>query len=239
MDGRASKDATTALILQMEARIRALEASLYATCMVPTRHPAVQESKHAITNYINITKADPWGHGLGGADALVGAAFMKGMARTPLPDGADPPLQCRQAAVILIAMLALTQDLRFLHEWITHFVVADLHGNREGTSLVIFKLDGRMLLPDPGDEANMVIQAVEQAIVTGQWDRVAAVASLSYTYQDGEPTPVGNRSGISIQKLLMSVMCATGGTRPTGRAPRGPLARQIKGKGKGKDGKGK
>jgi len=223
------------LVLQLEARIRSLEASMYITMFVPMAHRAVVEMMLALRTYQAITKEHPFDHGLGGAEGVLFLALLKGLVNTPLAPSVDLGIESRMAALCLLYATILAMPPAMIGEFATHLVVAELQGARKGFAIVSFKVDGSMTLPMIPEHLQLCRAAAAAAFETNSIAELLKLAPRSFTMEDGEPVAVG--TAISVQKIITTLVSTTGGSRAVGRAPASGQARVVKGKGKGRKGK--
>ena len=167
---------------------------------------------------------------------MVGGAFLNGVCKRPLPDGTDQGIQARMAGVVMLCRVFQPMTPVIISQTIKHFVVVHLQGERQGQALVVFHLAGRISLPTTSTDVATARTAVESAFATS-CQELDAMIGRAFSLDMGEAIPSGATS-ISLNKMLLAVLCSTGGTRPESRAPRGGVFRNMKGKGKGK-GRGK
>ena len=139
----------------------------------------------------------------------------------------------RQAALTIFVakLLQLPHDL--LPCFITHFSVVELPGDSK-QALVVWAIEGSISIPS-SDQLAPVMMTIHQGFASKGPAPIAALSGASFEIMDGMPVHSGNR-GIPVAELLNTLLCSTGGTRASGRAPRGGAAKQLKGKGKGKQG---
>ena len=179
-----------------------------------------------------MTKANPMGHGLGGPEGVLFAAMPKGIASTPLPGGSDPGIQARFAAAVLLYTAVRELPPVVVGEFATHVVIAELQGNRKGTAIISFKIDGRPTLPTHPTDLTTCRAAVEAAFATDSVTALSKLAPSCFHLEDGVPVPPTGH-GVEI-RMLATLMCVTGGTKAPGKAPAGAQVRVVKGKGKSK-----
>jgi len=224
------------IVLQLEARIRVLEAIAFITIKMNPDHPAVVAALAAKEAYFAAAKIDPQNHGQGAPHGLTAAAFLRALATTPLPSGLDAATKGRFAAIFLMTAQLLRLPFENVFCYCDHFQVATvpIEGGRH-MALVQFCFAGTLSLPDPA-QLDAVIATIEQAYKAGEWGPVIASADLCFTYEDGIPYGSGARAH-EINRVLTTVLCSAGGVKAT-KAPRGGAAKALANKGKGK-GKGK
>ena len=224
--------ATERALLQLDSRQRTVEHILFDAVLMPSQHPAVVAGEEALTMYNARTQLSPAGHGLGGSEGVVGGAFLNGMCRQALPDGSDDGIQARMAGVAMLCKYFQDKTPITIGRTIKHFTVVQLQGDRVGTALVIFHLQGRISLPTTPQDLQTAKLAVDSAFSSSTAE-LDAMIGRAFSNDYGEILPAGDRS-ISLNKMLLAVLCSTGGVRPDGRAPRGGAFRNFKGKGKGR-----
>ena len=199
--------------------------------MMPTPHLAPTGALGGLNVYRTATAANPTGHGLGGGETCMMPPFLRGLALTECPDAS---LITRRAALCLIAALALSQTSAAVSLWVNHLVVAQLQGQRVGTTLCIWDVDGTITLPSAHDAA-LILQLSPAVLISEDMSPLNAFTAASFTLEDGVPCASGR--ALKITNLIRSVACSTGGTAPMGRAPPSIAEGNVrKGKGKGRKG---
>jgi len=224
--------ATERALLQLDSRQRTVEHILFDAVLLPSLHPAVVAADEALAMWTARTQLNPTGHGLGGSEGVVGGAFLNGMCKQALPDGSDDGIQSRLAGVAMLCKYFQDKQPIIIGQTIKHFVVVHLQGDRVGQALVVFYLQGRMSLPTTPEDLRTAKLAVESAFANNTVE-LDAMIGRAFSVDYGEVLPAGDRS-IALNKMLLAVLCSTGGVRPEGRAPRGGAFRNFKGKGKGR-----
>ena len=225
------------LALQLEARMRAAEHSLYTMCFLPVGHQGVQLALAADAGWRTAALANPAGHGLGGGEGLRCAAFLRGAILEAVPVGTDTGVLARRAALVLVYAHLRQLDQIQVAELCTHFSVAPLEGNRKGQAIVAWKLDGRISPPPGAGQLDACDVAISAAFASDSIAPLMGIIPRSFTTIHGEFLPA-TAPGISLDKVLLGYLCTTGGSRSNGKAPPSAQARRVRGKGKGK-GRGK
>ena len=225
------------IVLQLEARIRVLEAIAFITVKMNPDHPAVVAALAAKEAYFAAASVDPQNHGQGAPHGLTAAAFLRALATTPLPQGLDAATRGRFAAIFLMTAQLLRLPFENVFCYCDHFqvVTVPIDGGKH-MALVQFSFSGTLSLPDPS-QLDAVIAIIEKAYKVGEWQPVISSADMCFTYEDGIPYGSGARSH-EINRVLTTVLCTAGGVKAT-KAPRGGAAKALATKGKGKGGKGK
>ena len=224
---------TRRMLLQLDARTRAAERILFSSVTVPTSHLGVVAGLGALRQYNVLTKAKPTDHGLGGSEGMVGAAFLSGTCCVELPPTVDLAVKQKYAAILLLTSKVMGMGPTAAQEFIEHFVVVELSGRMQGQALVAFAIKGTFTLPLDDAEVTLCINEAKNAVLTNNFTSLTALASQSFEMEDG--MPVACSKPRPIQRTLLSLLASTGGTVPSGKAPRSAAARKIKGKGKGKN----
>ena len=219
----------TAMLVQLDARLRAAEACLYTSAFAPTNTRLSQDPVGALGVWLAAVKQDPQKHGLGGAEGLVGLALLRGISATQVPPTADRALLSRHSAlIILYAALRETQPLE-LGEFIEHMGAADLQGNRKGWTLLSWRFNGRINLPVSDEDITTCQAATAQALAINSFEPILKLVSKCMDISDGEIRPAAP-PGIPIDKVVLSIICQLGGTKNIGRAPPGALINNVKGR---------
>jgi len=221
------------LCLQLEARVRALEAVMFVTLKVVASHGAVLAAVEALRLYRLAVAEDPEDHGLGPPHVAVALAFIRTIALTPLSATAEPGLRSRRALIMMLYDVMATQNVTQICTWIPHFAVAVLPPNRkqaEPQALVIFKMEGSTGVPRLAD-----LDKVEGEIAESMAAQAGLATIAAQFYEWVDDTPYGGRSHLPVSNVFTSFLCGTGAVRTAGKAPVGGAARNVKkGKGKGK-----
>jgi len=240
--GRAHQQEMAAmkrLLLQLEARIRTLEACAMTSMRIRADYPAVAAALIAADAYYEAAGVAPDSHGLGAPQPLVFAAFMQRLASTPLPPNADSGIEARMVAVLLLVLHIMGSPFEAIPLYLNHFAVARLPPTQDGTvyATVSFSIEGTLSLPSAQQLEDIKAQA-NAAFASKSWETVRAQINNCFTVEDGAPLFAGVR-GFSVERVLVTILSFTGATK-SGRLARGGAARAVAGKGgKGKGGKGK
>jgi len=223
------------LVLQLARRVAALEANAYTVLMMPGTTGTSVNGLARLTVWKQAVLASPAGHGLGGAEGSVAVGALQGLVADASQTAVPAEIRPRLAVVILVlahvAMLAPIEVAKLFH----HFVVAELGGNRQGTTLVSYSVEGTVSIPT-AEQAEAVLTALQTAVTAGVWDSVNNLRGCSFTLQDEVPVAVD--VAVALQRVLCTVWCNYGGTRPSGKAPPGSLEQKLLGRGRGR-GKGR
>jgi len=229
----ADYDRLRALVLQLTNRVKSLEAMSYDAVTIPGLHQAAVETGAALGLWKTAVTARPADHGLGGAEGLLLVALCKGIALRGLPDNVDQGLRARLAGLIYVLVVVLEMPPAQVGIFCKHLIVAPLQGNRAGTTLLVYGIEGRISLPQ-GDQIEQAVSTIVDSLRDGNLQALRQESARSFSLQDGIPAPT-NGAGISLQHLITTLLCCTGGTRSTGKPPPSAAERVVrKGKGKGK-----
>ena len=222
-----------ALVLQLAGRLRSLEAMAFVCLILPVAHPIVTEMQGGLRAWQEAVKASPTEHGLGGAENLLAIHLLRGVYHKGLAANADEAIRARVAALMLLLGKIGTLPIPAISEFWHHAVVATLQGRRLGSALVALGVDGKMALP-AADAVQPILDMATEAMRSGNPGPLAERSITCFTIVDGVPVQA-NGPGLSIQRVLVTVMCSTGATKPAGRPPPSAAERNLrKGKGKGR-----
>jgi len=218
------------LMLQMEARLRTVEDIVMITVKAPLTLPPMSIGLLLTHFYQTATTASPTDHQLGGPDAFVGGGFLRTLAAHPLPNGADATLRAHHAALKALASWSgrLTPTMNAM--WIHHLSVWALPDPQKAEGLVQYAFEGTISMPTTAEQTAQCCTALDHALRTGE-ATPTEIQDLFFTVDVGTPVHAGHR-GKEIDKVVLAVLCAVGGSRQT-KPGRGTAARAVKGKGKG------
>ena len=156
-------------------------------------------------------------------------AFLRGLAQLDYP---DPTMVTRRAAIAILASLALSSTAGQISCWAMHLIAAELQGQRAGQGLLIWHVDGSIALPGAA-EAPQIIQTALQCFVANDFSAMASILPHYVDLADGVPSAIGRVTRIDL--IIRTLLCVSGATAPTGRAPGSTAEKAVrKGKGKGK-----
>jgi hypothetical protein len=219
-------------IIQMDARLRAVEAVSFSTVKVRTDFPPVRACATVLQKYRDATTLDKFNHGLGSPTPLLMTAFITSLVHVPLTEAqkTDPAMAAKWSALFLLAEVMSSSDSQSIEQYVEHFHTWDLPAGSH--SMLQFCVKGTVTLPSP--ENLGVIR--DAAVQVGQARRTAALSlapACFSTDMTGVPTAAGVKP-TPIQNVLQSFLCGLGGTKES-KAPRGGAVAAVKGgKGKGK-----
>jgi len=207
---------------------------LFKTIIISVTCGCVVAGLQAGALYATQAAANPAGHNLGGPEGSVAIAFFLALAlmcaHAPV---ADDPTQCRRATVMIFATTLLTLGVQHAGWVVEHMMIVKLQGTRQGQALAIYRILGSLALPT-ATEATDIFQAFQQSTIAGDFATLNLMSARHLVLEDqGFRAPEGARP-YDIEAIITSTLCGLGGTRPSGKAPRGAGARALKGKGKGK-----
>jgi len=230
--GSAEYAALRRLCLQLEARVRQLEAAVYTTVKMSPTHPAVLAATATKDAYFVAAGLNPRGHGQGPPHGLVASAFLKALAMTEAPTGLDPMTMARFAVVFLVTARLLAAPFEMVLNYVDHFNVAVVPtADTQSIAIVQFAIQGTVSLPDPG-QLDALLVTIRAAFTSGDFQPVFEAADKAFVLEDGVPYASGARAH-DLSRILTTVLCCSGATKAT-KAPRGGAAKALAGKSKGK-----
>jgi len=153
----------------------------------------------------------------------------------------DQGIQQRMAALYLLHNLAVSLDPFMNSEWIHSCTVAAIPaaGTKPARCLLDIDIEGEVLLPTAAQMPEIIAE-IQRAV--GTEVDFSGIQRTLFTMHDGIPTVpwAADRRGHRLSKILSAVFSCLGATQQHGPAARGKVFKLLaKGKGKGKDGKGK
>jgi len=222
-------------VTQLEARMRAVEASTFMHIQAKPVHLAVTKGQEAYDAYMKYVTAVPEGqtHDAGSPHCAIGVQALAGLCLQPLNGVVDDGLKARKVCLTILVCEAMAQSPDAVNLWMDHFAifVAPGYQGREAAAKISYKLVGEISLPEDMD-LDYLLPIAEAVLGGADPTELLSHARRSYTWADGVPVPTTR--GFQIGLIVRSLFCSSGGTKPSGKATRAPWARAMKGKGKGK-----
>ena len=222
--------ALTRLALQLESRVRFLEAIVLTQVTAQGSWPPVQEADRTLKWYLSQVKGAPQ-HTLGSPHPHVFGAFLRCLGTLSM-DPESMPTELLQR-ILCMRMLSIALDnipLNDISGFVRHFQVQRNYGSAD-TWRVIWHIDGYMNLPAPTRCIDFF-----QVLKSGSSSDRNNLVAEHVVMVDFCPKGATDHRVTAVSKILLSLMCQCGATRITGRAPPGAAARTLKGKGKGNNG---
>ena len=224
--GASRPDALKKLVQQLERRMCEQENQNFVTVILPASHEAAVQGLAAGKMYAAATKANPSAHGLGPPEITVAAGCFRGLMAAGLPSSADPPTQARFSTMMMVVLRLLNlapSETYFIH----HFQVWETYQKGSTKEVKIaFNISGTATLPNPGMETQELLDAAKAAWTDGTLDKLSAVEPRAYQWMDGEAVASGPVA-VRLNRMLRTIFSAAGGQIQIGKAPKGPLARQL------------
>lgn len=218
------------MILQLESRVRHLEAITMEKVQVRVDYPPYVAAMAALKHYQTQAQANPTGHGLGPPHPHMFMAFLKEMIVQPYSGNLDPGIRGRILVFALMASKISTFTADQVDIMLPYFTLWDLTGpHSTGYAMISYHLRGTTMMPDGADLDDLTTKAI-QAVNSQDWTAVVCDVDRAFVFADGLPVAPGV-GGTNLGRALSSVLCTTGGTRPTGRAPASGKSRKLKKKG--------
>jgi hypothetical protein len=230
------------LIDQLEARLREVEGILFDTVRIAGEDARVMAGREALKVYAKMVTDNTADHGP--PHAHIFAAVLGTITSEKVE---ETSIATRAFSLRMLRALLLQQELPEVTAWVRSFRISDLF-QKQGDHLMArmqWNLRGSIRVPPTSDLPRLMAEA-NAAEAAGQEALQQMAMKVVGELVEGIPTPAeGNEARgkvVQVQALLTSYLCATGGSRFMGKAPRGGLSyklhQNIKGKGKGKNGKG-
>ena len=221
---------------QMEARLRAVEAVCFHHLSCAPEHLTIVKGTEALEGYHAVRLALPDGtdlSALGSPHCAIAVQALSGLCQQPFTGPVDDSLKSRRICLTLLVLEAMEQSPAAVNLWCEHFAVfvGQAFEGKKAMAKVSFCIRGELSLPTGLDLDPMVAEC--SAVLTGgDPASFRSHARRSFSWEDGVPYPTGK--GHSIGLIVRSLMCTTGATKPSGKAPRAGWAKAMKGKGKSK-----
>jgi len=227
--------AVMALVAQLEARIRDLESIAYVVANMKDTHTGASKAVLTANKYRKAVRKAPKTHGLGSATAMVTNAFMVGTVEHGVTDAVDLVVYQRYLGIILLTAIIKQLEPGQTELFVRHFFAVEAY--KEGMVKVVYMVEGSMALPEKPEEVTEIETAIEAAKAASSDAPLLPLAEKYFLIIDGEPTAAHGRRAYKIGKLLRTLLCATGATCPSSKAPPGPLVRTVRGRRGGKKSK--
>jgi len=237
--GGVNNKVVMAILVQLDARLRDLEALAYTVAIMSASHLAAVGGLRVADGYRKAVRAKPKTHGLGSATPLVALSFLSGVVEAGLTatQREDPAVFARYLAVTMFTAFLRAVPAGQIEAVVRHFFVVEAYV--EDTVKLIYNIEGTMAIPSTTEEATQVETAIREAESTQKDDAVVRVAAQYFTYEDLTCTGPPGRKSYAISKILRTLLCSTGANIPSSRPPPGPLIRKIRRRrGNKKKGKG-
>ena len=236
--GVVNNKVVMAILVQLDARLRDLEALAYTVAIMGASHQAAAGGLHVADGYRRAVKAKPKTHGLGSATPLVALAFLSGVVEAGLTAAQreDPAVFARYLAITMLTAFLRKVPAGQVEAIIRHFFVVEAYV--EDTVKVIFHIEGTMTIPVSIEETAAVEKAIAEAEAEGKDDAVVRAAAQYFSYEDLTCTGPPGRKAYALSKILRTLLCSTGARVPSSRPPPGPLIRKIRRR-RGKKGRGR
>ena len=230
------------LIDQLESRLREVEGVMFDTVRLPAADARVEAGKQALRAYSQVVAEQGPGHENGPPHVHLFASVLGALADQPVN---EESLATRAFSLRMLRASLLQQDLQDVTMWVRSFKVVDMYQKQGESQMarVQWHLKGSIRVPPMELWQEMRAREVEAEKAGGLASlTLAKLAAGEFVEGIFTPAPEARGKVVQIQALLTSFLCSTGAVRYMGRAPRGGLAYQlhksIKGKGKGKGGRG-
>ena len=216
------------LCIQLESRLRFLEAILLLKIIIPVTFPPYQAALATLRNYQAAASAAPFTHGYGPPHPHMFLFFLQSLVLMNIPIASHAGLKGRMLALLLLVVQMQTMSSEEVDQFIPYFTVHEMTApGFAGKAMVTLHARGTLDIPH-GIDIDTLSSTVIAAINARDFAAVHAEIGRSFSIQDG--VPYAAQRGLDLQRILNSVLCSLGGTRPVGRAPPGGPARKLKGR---------
>ena len=216
------------LCIQLESRLRFLEAILLLKIIIPVTFPPYQAALATLRNYQAAASAAPFTHGYGPPHPHMFLFFLQSLVLMNIPIASDAGLKGRMLALLLLVVQMQTMSSDDVDQFLPYFTVHEMTApGFAGKAMITLHARGTLDIPH-GIDIDTLSSTVVAAINARDFGPVTAEIGRSFTIQDG--VPYAAQRGLDLQRILNSVLCSLGGTRPVGRAPPGGPARKLKGR---------
>ena len=210
--GDSNDHGLVSLVLSLEARLRAVEAATYSVVLVPreTSLP-FKNMREAGRKYAQMVEAKGRReHDLGSPHLHVFLALLSTLATYVPPQGVDQAVLGRVAGVkTLLEQVIEHQTQAELGEWVTTCRAEDCYDRpqQEKQGRILFATKGTVEVSwRPTDQTKVIPHPLH-----GPSQQVAEIMTKQ----------------MSVQSVLVSLLCAQGGKHKVGAAPRGEKARAL------------
>ena len=210
--------AMKALIVQLEARVRALEHEAMSTAILDRKHQLVIDCNKSYQEFVKARKEDPQTD-LGSPASQAACSILFVLQSWPYKDGSARLLKMKFAIDVLVEMIRIGGP-EVTATWVKEaavFPTYDKPGQPQ-KSRFVFKFLGQVLVPDDEEQQKEVLAAMQQ-----EGHPLRTISPLEI------PT-----SQLQLKGTLFAVEAVVGETvRHSGaklmmsKAPRGNLARKL------------
>ena len=172
------------MMLQLEARARALEASLFTSAFLPVEAPPITESQSTLKRYFAAAAENPTAHGMGGPGGVSMLSFLKSVIMLPLPPSPDDGFLARVSVLALLYARMRETPPAQLEATFQHFQLGVLDGSRKGQAIVVYHLLGRATLPSSSDLVT-IRAAIDLANQSNSFAPLVQLSTSSFTLDMG------------------------------------------------------
>ena len=220
----ATEAARDKLLVQLEARVRALEKDTCTSMVMATDSAVVTRSNSSYDEYIKESKKEG-STVTGGPELQVFYVVLVELESCKLE---DTSLQMLQLALKRVKIMMEKGSAEECSMWVKTCITLPMYSNdkKKKTRLLFNILGSTHVCPTPEAEKQFHDQQMA-AWAEGKMELVQT------SPLELPPMPPGSGKTITINVLLARLLRAVGGQQQMGRAPRGNMARKVKGKGKG------
>ena len=220
------------LIAQLESRMRFLESIILLKAQAPLQVAYVQFPLATLKNYQTATTADPYNHGLGPPHPHMLLAFLQQLAVHPLPHSTDHGLRARALTILLFTLQISTMTGAQVDDICPFFSIHELAGAATaGKVMISWYIRGTVSIPAQDQVEDLATRALAAHRAR---DPSAIMPDILRSFVIADGIPVATGKPLELGRILLSLLCAVGCTRPIGRAPAGGPVRIVRGKGKGR-----
>ena len=212
------------LVETLEARIRELEACAFSTGMIAEEAPLIRASKHVLAWYLGEIKGQEKTHKLGSPHLHLAVAGLEALtADEAFNRPIDAPIVVRMVALKLLHFVMCTLEPAVAAGFIMHYRVSDTFTKpgEKTIARVSWAFQGHLTLPNEAEAG-----AVLAAFRADDEQQLQMMAASCFVIEDDLCYAAGPRA-IPLDRVFRTVLCNSGGTMMTGKAPPGGQVRKI------------
>ena len=206
--------------------MREVEGVVFDEVHAKAEEDFTEAALSAGSTYASAVRNSP-GHTWGSPHLHIFAACIESVTMTEPPAGGDAGLRCRWWSLKMLRVLFQEQTMEGVGTWVRSFRASKMYKQKDKPQMarIAFHIAGETRVPEAAELATLEAECVEKASLA---EARLEIANRFTTLVDDVPVAARGRRSVPIQRLLVSILCCMGGSRKTGKAPRGALAYKLR-----------